>query len=524
MKRPSAKEVDALVALAEGRLSGKRKQELSARVENEPHLATAFARLKNARAALTEIAEEQPPEVSWRQIEAQVHWQLAQSEDTTRRGPLLRFAMVAVVLLVGAALGVVIDRVALDASGKNGSPQTLVQLIPTPILSIPVDVSTQGGNNEIAALAMAITGDVKVLPAGGSITRLTLNRPVLPGERVMTGRDSRVALQWQDKTGGLLSAESEIEVATLRQKMQLFTLWNGQVLFQVKKQPKDLPEHLRRRFVVNAHNLQVRVVGTQFSVRVQQGVSEVEVYKGEIEAWMRDPKTGKVYGEPISVKAGFRLRVGHEKAAKPLLSALPRSARERARKTQIHLGPWKSLHEVLADTGLLDIISKPAGADLRFDSRNLGRTNLRIRGRRGRHLIELWRHGKLQKRRWVEIKGHGLPQQVRTNLRPKAAPIARLDGGIADQFRRHAPLIRACYERQLKRHPGLSGKLVLRVSIAENGSVTKVGIDRNTLAKNGTSKVGATRVATCARAVISRWRFPAGNSAEVVYPFLFRAQ
>jgi outer membrane biosynthesis protein TonB len=79
--------------------------------------------------------------------------------------------------------------------------------------------------------------------------------------------------------------------------------------------------------------------------------------------------------------------------------------------------------------------------------------------------------------------------------------------------------IRACYERGLNKDPSLYGKLVIQWTIGAGGVVTAAGIKSST--------IESAEVASCAVARLRSWKFPeppAGEVADVSYPFVFQAQ
>jgi hypothetical protein len=106
--------------------------------------------------------------------------------------------------------------------------------------------------------------------------------------------------------------------------------------------------------------------------------------------------------------------------------------------------------------------------------------------------------------------------------RLKVAP-PTIEGGHADlasitrEIRARRKAIAACYERALKQAPTLTGKLVVRFSIAAAGTVSAVDIDDDTL--------GAPEVGACVRALVLHWRFapPADAPVELSFPFVFQA-
>ncbi|MCZ7585320.1 MAG: TonB family protein [Deltaproteobacteria bacterium] len=76
--------------------------------------------------------------------------------------------------------------------------------------------------------------------------------------------------------------------------------------------------------------------------------------------------------------------------------------------------------------------------------------------------------------------------------------------------------VRACYERQLKIDPTLSGKIAVTFTIGADGGVTGCSV--------ASSTIGNAEVPACVCRGIQRWRFPTppdGGSASVNYSFIF---
>ena len=94
----------------------------------------------------------------------------------------------------------------------------------------------------------------------------------------------------------------------------------------------------------------------------------------------------------------------------------------------------------------------------------------------------------------------------------------RLDAGqLAREVRGRLGALRACYERSLRRHPGLAGKLVLRLTITAAGTVSAVDLTSDSL--------DDPELASCVRSSVLRWRFPApeGGALEAAFPFVFQS-
>jgi TonB family protein len=81
--------------------------------------------------------------------------------------------------------------------------------------------------------------------------------------------------------------------------------------------------------------------------------------------------------------------------------------------------------------------------------------------------------------------------------------------------RRYAPGIQFCYDNELKRSPGIRGKMVAAITVAASGAVTDARVVSSTVGSSGLSE--------CALAQIREWRFPAVPSGTTVFraPFVF---
>ncbi len=76
-------------------------------------------------------------------------------------------------------------------------------------------------------------------------------------------------------------------------------------------------------------------------------------------------------------------------------------------------------------------------------------------------------------------------------------------------------LIRACYQRELNRSRGLSGKLVINFRISSSGSVSSARV------VSGKSNLRNAKVESCVKRQITRLKFPPKGGGVVNYPFIF---
>jgi hypothetical protein len=82
----------------------------------------------------------------------------------------------------------------------------------------------------------------------------------------------------------------------------------------------------------------------------------------------------------------------------------------------------------------------------------------------------------------------------------------------------HAAAIQFCFEKELQRHPSLSGKVVLGWRIELDGHVSNAHLASSTLGNPGTEG--------CMVRQLKSWVFPRPKDAvaQVTFPFLFKAR
>ncbi len=90
---------------------------------------------------------------------------------------------------------------------------------------------------------------------------------------------------------------------------------------------------------------------------------------------------------------------------------------------------------------------------------------------------------------------------------------------VQRQIKQRIKSITRCYESELRKNPGLAGKVTVTFTIQERGNVTGAKASENT--------TGSPAVADCVTRTISRFRFnpgPDGGSVTFRYPFVFQPQ
>jgi TonB family protein len=86
---------------------------------------------------------------------------------------------------------------------------------------------------------------------------------------------------------------------------------------------------------------------------------------------------------------------------------------------------------------------------------------------------------------------------------------------LLNVVRRYAPGIQFCYDNELKKNPGLRGKLVVAITVLANGEVSEASVVENTL--------GSSAVSQCVLSQIRGWHFPAIPTGVTSFraPFVF---
>jgi outer membrane biosynthesis protein TonB len=107
--------------------------------------------------------------------------------------------------------------------------------------------------------------------------------------------------------------------------------------------------------------------------------------------------------------------------------------------------------------------------------------------------------------------------KVKPRLRAEAESMAGSGSLSKDKIRevidRRKKDIERCYERELAKDPGLKGRLEIKWTIGEEGTVTQADVGENDL---------GSAVAACSKGVVRRWRFakPDGGSITVSKVFI----
>jgi hypothetical protein len=112
------------------------------------------------------------------------------------------------------------------------------------------------------------------------------------------------------------------------------------------------------------------------------------------------------------------------------------------------------------------------------------------------------------KQRESAPRGH-----VRAPEAPRVPGDSALASAAADILREGMPAIEWCYERSLRHHETLAGRLDLRIDVAPSGQVRRVFA--------GADELGDSDLVACIARRVEGWRFPQSRGAILSYPLVF---
>jgi hypothetical protein len=87
--------------------------------------------------------------------------------------------------------------------------------------------------------------------------------------------------------------------------------------------------------------------------------------------------------------------------------------------------------------------------------------------------------------------------------------------GVDAVVKRHREQIRYCYEKRLPQRPTLEGRVVMRLALTRDGTLTSATID-------GTSTLNDATVEACLLVRFAEWTWPPGPwDHDIIYPLRF---
>ncbi len=177
----------------------------------------------------------------------------------------------------------------------------------------------------------ALSGEVKVkLPKRSDFQPLTDGTNILAGTMVKTGPAATVTLNWIDGTRIRVGADAIMTVLkcqinrNTQAETSLFRLDAGEILVRVRKLLSG-----QSKFEIRTPTATAGVRGTIFTVRVDQGGTEVQVIEGHVKV--------DAQGRELNLAPGTKATASEGKATMRELSPADQAVWERERSA---LGPY----------------------------------------------------------------------------------------------------------------------------------------------------------------------------------------
>ncbi len=125
----------------------------------------------------------------------------------------------------------------------------------------------------------------------------------------------------------------------------------------------------------------------------------------------------------------------------------------------------------------------------------------------------------------VKTSDKGADQEARVQVNVRTGSLGAEGGlgkidnnAVASVFSRRKGAIKSCYEKELRRNPGLKGRITLRFTIGTSGRITAINASQNT--------TGDQAIESCIIEKVRNWKFdpPSGGAVTFTYPFILEAR
>jgi len=308
-------------------------------------------------------------------------------------------------------------------------------------------------------------------------------RTVLEGERILC-EGGAATLLLGPRTGFHLPRGTELVIDRLEPGRTSLTLSTGEILAEVS------PLKAHGQFEVRAHDLVVSVRGTAFAVRRDAASTDILVEHGLVEVRRQATlhRALVATGERLLVEDGELFTQADVVPAGLALTGFP-----------LRLPPVTP-SQLLARSSML-LSSNPPSAEVRVEGGFRGETPVELLLPEGTHTVRFAAAGFPPVELEVDFgalseselaaslvpaalepappdapeveppRGRGLPRPP-TRLEDPA--IAARREAMLFQVRTHLRDLVRCYEKAMKRNPGLSGELILSITLEPSGVVKQV--------------------------------------------------
>ncbi len=313
------------------------------------------------------------------------------------------------------------------------------------------------------------------------------------GDRLSTGDG---VLRVELPSGGrcVLEANTTVALASLKPASVALKVEAGRLGCQVPALQAG------QTLTVDAAGRRVSVVGTLFAVGRFASEVVVDVSEGTVSV-----SDGPLFGAPRLLRAPASLRLAD---GAPLSGPAAPAAGPLARAGLLS-GPLPA-----GEPAAVKVAGLPAGAEVQLDELGWGRAPLEGLISPGRHRVRARQEGKQGAESWVSVASGAGPFEVKLPALQPVLPDRTADPeAIAEvnaALRAHAPQMRLCYERWLKRNEAAGGRVVLTLELSAHGAVVSARADGAVM-----PEVASRCLAEAAR----KWALPAlGAPVELEVP------
>jgi hypothetical protein len=365
---------------------------------------------------MSEIKEQEAPELGWESIAARVYWSTSSEQRAKERTVAKRRKAPAFAIAAVAAVG------AVSLWSYTGSDEQAAAPAPDQPLALvaPAGPEAAPGTPATAPIAAA----VEALSAGlvtfaqGDVRAgdqpLPFDLEIVAGTHLAAGEGGLV-VQFGDRSAFRLAAHSSLEVRRFDSKrIELAVV--GTVDVDITRRSPG------QEFVVVAGEHEVVVRGTAFRVEFAEGKLGVSCTRGKV----------VVSGDEVMVPvpAGQALRIVQEGWEQASLQAKPIDPeRLRALDAAMYmpmLPVWSDRQLLVKATTVLEV-SAPAEQRIAIDGVAVAEGSFFLRSMSGRHQVALMdRSGQIRDKEWIDSAGGGSKS---VNLAQATAPVARVISG-----------------------------------------------------------------------------------------------
>jgi hypothetical protein len=467
-----------------GTLTTRERAVIDSHVRECSRCADARTRVRDAREAMLAMAEDEPEDMRWDHIGAQIYWKTAADRrvhtGAGRRSWILAAAAVATAAAGAAGYALLRDQPAADDT-RAVAPAPAPEPAPAPA---PLPAA-----EPMLGVVTVASGDIALDGAP-----LEFDALIETGHTLATSAGARVTVQFDADSALTLGPDSTLSFAAFDTGSIRLDV-TGTVAVRLERRAPE------QQFAIVAGSREVVVRGTVFRVGHRADRLEVACTRGRVAVLEGDAVTEVAAGEHLSVfdalaRAGVARPIAPEQ-----LAALDESLRAPVLPT------WSGARDALAASSRIDV-QAIAGNAVEIDGIGIGigfgggAGGVAVRVAPGRHHVELGaEHGQ-----WIEVGAgavHPVVARVERKRPARSVRAPQLDAQLDKRVGRLAQC-----GRTLAAHGIARGSYVkLEVGVNADGSQGYLNIrDYNV----------PSEVAECVRDVVDEIDFPRGPAERIV--------